>query len=163
MKTNDYSKRSPKISAFITAIFLVLIAPHAQSLAATVPAGTLLIVTTTGALSSHESRGRTFKTVLAIDLKAGGKTVAPAGTTIFGVVEASRNQMSRTSTSPLIVNLQSIEINGQRIPVKTAGGVTPETFGAYEGLKKRSGISAGKSVLPRGTKLEFRLAEPLDL
>ena len=162
MKTNDNLKRSRR-NIFVAAIFLVWMASHARSLAATVPAGTTVVVTTIAPLSSHESRGRTFKTKLAADLKAGGKTVVPAGTTIYGVVETSRNQLSRTSTKPLTVNLKSVAINGQRVPIKTTGGVSPETLGAYTNVQKRTGVSAGKSIVPRGTKLEFRLAEPLNL
>jgi len=162
MKTNDNLNRSRR-NIFVAAIFLVWMASHARSLAATVPAGTTVVVTTIAPLSSHESRGRTFKTELTADLKAGGKTVVPAGTTIFGVVETSRNQMGGTRTSPLVVNLISVEINGQRIPIKSTGGVSPETLSQFSGLQRRTGASAGKSILPRGTKLEFRLAEPLRL
>jgi hypothetical protein len=117
-----------------------------------------------GPLSTHERPGRTFETKLAADLNAGGKTVAPAGTIIFGVVEKSRNAMGVRSTSePLTLNLKSIAINGQRIPIKTTGGVAPETVSGFTGLQKRTGVSAGKGVLQGGTKLQFRLAQPLNL
>jgi hypothetical protein len=114
-------------------------------------------------LSSHEKPGRTFETKLATDLKAGSKTVVPAGTIIYGVVEKSRNPIVRTATAPLTVNLKSIAINGQRIPIKTTGGVAPETSGAFSAQQRITGTSAGKGVLERGTKLEFRLAQPLNL
>jgi hypothetical protein len=164
MKTVILSCRWPKGSTFVLLPFCFWILGQAVALAATIPAGTTIVVTMVGPLSSHERPGRTFETKLATDLKTGGKTVAPAGTIIFGVVQTSRNRMGVGSTSePLTLNLKSIAINGQRIPIKTTGGVAPETFGAFNSLQKRTGVSAGKSVLQRGTKLEFRLAQPLNL
>jgi hypothetical protein len=149
---------------FVLLLFCFWILAQVATLAATVPAGKALVVTTVGSLSTHEKPGRTFETKLAHDLKAGGKTVVPAGTIIYGVVEKSRNPIGRTTTTnPLIVNLKSIAINGQRIPITTTGGVAPETMSAYNSLQKRTGITAGKGVLQRGTKLGFRLAEPLNL
>jgi hypothetical protein len=154
----------PKRSTFFLLLFCFWILGQAVALAATIPAGTSIVVTMVGPLSSHERPGRTFETKLATDLKAGGKTVVPAGTIIYGVVEKSRNPMGRTTTTnPLTVNLKSIAINGQRIPIKTTGGVAPETTGMFTGLQKRTGVSAGKSILDRGTKLQFRLAEPINL
>src|SRR4051812_34111703 len=164
MNTNHQPKRSLKMSTLIATIFVVWMVPHARSVAATVPAGTAIVVTMAGPLSSHESRGRTFKTELAADLKAGGKTVVPAGTTIFGVVEKSRKQLgAATTTSPLTVNLQSVVINGKQVPIKTTGGVSPETVGSHTNLQRRTGTTVGRSVLSRGTKLAFHLAEPLNL
>jgi hypothetical protein len=78
-------------------------------------------------------------------------------------VESSRNSMVKTATSPLTVNLKSVSINGRQVPVKTTGAVSPETVSSLNGVEKRRDISAGKGVLERGTKLEFRLAEPLNL
>jgi hypothetical protein len=164
MKTVILSNRGPKRSTFLLLPFCFWILGQPVALAATIPTGTTIVVTMVGPLSSHERPGRTFETKLATDLKAGGKTVAPAGTIIFGVVEKSRNAMGvRTTTEPLTLNLKSIAINGQRIPIKTTGGVAPETVSGFTGLQKRTGVSAGKSVLHGGTKLQFRLAEPLNL
>jgi hypothetical protein len=50
---------------------------QAVALAATIPAGTTIVVTTVDSLSSHERPGRTFEAKLAGDLKAGGKAVVP--------------------------------------------------------------------------------------
>ena len=145
-------------------IFLcVWSAAQAISVAATIPAGTPVVVTTVDALSSHESPGRPFKTKLASDLKAGGKTVLPAGTVILGVVENSRNTMAKTTTNRLAVNLRSVSMNGREVPIKTTGALGPDTLSAVTPRQKITGVSAGKSVLPRGTNLEFVLAEPLNL
>jgi hypothetical protein len=164
MKIVILSHRWPKRSTFVLLPFCFWILGQAVAPAATIPAGTTIVVTMVGPLSTHERPGRTFETKLATDLKAGGKTVVPAGTIIYGVVEKSRNPMGRTTTTnPLIVNLKSIAINGQRIPITTTGGVAPETTGAFTALQKRTGISAGKGILDRGTKLQFRLAEPINL
>jgi hypothetical protein len=163
MKTVILSHRWLTRSVFVLFLFCFWILGQAVSPAATIPAGTTIAVTMVGPLSSHERPGRTFETRLANDLKAGGKTVAPAGTIIYGVVETSRNQLSRTTTKPLTVNLKSIAINGQRVPIKTTGGVSPETLSGFTARHKTSGVTAGKGILQRGTKLEFRLAEPLQL
>jgi hypothetical protein len=160
MKTNHHLKHSLVMFVAATAFACV---PNAHCLAATIPAGTAIVVTTVDSLSSHESRGRIFKTQLAADLKSGGKTVVPAGTTVYGVVETSRNQLGATTTNQLGVNLQSIGYNGRRVPIKTTGAVSPDTFSAHAGLQKRTGVSAGRSIVDRGTKLQFRLAEPVNL
>jgi hypothetical protein len=164
MKAVILSNRWPKRSTFVLLPFCFWILGQVAALAATIPTGTSLVVTTVVPLSSHERPGRTFETKLATDLKAGGKTVVPAGTIIFGVVEKSRNPMGiRTTSEPLTVNLKSIAINGQQIPIKTTGGVAPETLSGFMGVQKRTDASAGKSILQRGTKLQFRLAQPLNL
>jgi hypothetical protein len=164
MKTVILSHRWLKRSTLVLLLFCFWILGEAVALAATIPVGTTIVVTMAGPLSSHERPGRTFETKLATDLKAGGKTVAPAGTIIYGVVEKSRNPVGvRTRSEPLTLNLKSIAINGQRIPIKTTGGVAPETVSGFTGLQKRTGVSAGKGVLQGGTKLQFRLAEPLNL
>ena len=164
MKTIILSHRWPKRSTFVLLLFCFWILGQAVAPAATVPAGTTIVVKMVGPLSTHERPGRTFETKLATDLRAGGKTVAPAGTIIFGVVEKSRNPVGVRSTSePLTLNLKSIAINGQRIPIKTTGGVAPEAVSGFTGLKVRTGVSAGKGVLHAGTKLQFRLAQPLNL
>lgn len=147
----------------LVVFYCAWIAVQAVLPAATIPAGTTVRVTMTDALSSHASPGRTFKTKLTSDLNANGKTVVPAGTVIFGVVETSRNAPGRTSTKPLMVNLTNIVINGQRVAIKTTGAVAPESFSARAGGQRVTGVSAGKSVVQAGSKLEFRLAEPLNL
>ena len=162
MKTTNLLHRRLMTSTLVLVAFCIWIATQAVSSAATIPAGTTIVVSTVDALSSHESPGRTFKTKLATDLKA-GKTVVPAGTIVYGVVETSRNPMVKTTTKPLTVNLKSIAINGQRIPIKTTGGVSPETLSAFTTQQKRTGVSVGKGIVERGTKLEFRLAQPLNL
>jgi hypothetical protein len=164
MKIAILPQRWPKRSMFFLLPFCFWILGQAVALAATIPTGTTIVVTMVGPLSSHERPGRTFETKLATDLKAGSKTVAPAGTIIFGVVEKSRNAMGiRTTSEPLTLNLKSVAINGQRIPIKTTGGVAPDTVSGFTGLQKRTGVSAGKGVLQGGTKLQFRLAQPLNL
>lgn len=163
MKTTNLLHRRLMTSTLVLVAFCFWIATQDVSSAATIPAGTRIVVATVDALSTHESPGRTFKTKLATDLKAGGKTVLPAGTIAYGIVETSRNRMVKTTTNPLIVNLKSVAINGKQVPIKTTGGVAPETVSAYTTQQKRHGVSAGRGVLERGTKLEFRLAQPLNL
>jgi hypothetical protein len=130
---------------------------------ATIPAGTVMIVSMADALSSHERPGRTFKATLANNVTGGGKVVLPAGTTCIGVVATSRNAMVKTTTSPLTIDLKSVSINGRNVPVKTTGAVAPDSASAAHGVKVRTGVTAGGSVVQHGTKLQFRLAQPLTI
>ena len=160
MKTMNRTRRILTVGAVVVTSWIS--AEHA-SFGATVPAGTTVVVTTVDALSSHEKPGRPFKAKLMTDLKAGGQTVVPAGTVIFGVVETSRNPMVKTTSSPLTVNLRNVSINGRRVAIQTTGALGPDTLSAVSPRQKITGVSVGKSILPRGTTLQFRLAQPLTI
>jgi hypothetical protein len=62
----------------------------AASLAATIPAGTKLVVQTIDAISSRAVVGRTFTARLDQDIAVNGKVVLRAGTKVLGKIEASR-------------------------------------------------------------------------
>jgi hypothetical protein len=131
------------------------------SSAATVPAGTTLVVRTMGPISSHERVGRTFAAQLDQDIVVKGNVLLPAGTKVLGTVQASRAN-SRTSTSPLTLNLTGVSSNGRTVPLKTVGGIQPQSK-AKTARQSRAGVSVGTSTVPSGTKMEFRLAQPLNL
>src|SRR4029077_18952394 len=87
------------------------------SVAATIPAGTLLVARTVEPISSHERVGAPFKAELEQAVVIKGKVLLHAGTQVTGVVETSLR--TRSSSSALTVNLTAISINGRNVPVHT--------------------------------------------
>ena len=130
-------------------------------LAATVPAGTPINVRTTGAISSHATPGKTFTAKLDQDVVTNGNVLLRAGTPVSGVIASSRGSRSTTSSEPLTLNLTAVAVNGRTLPIKTTGSVQPKA--AKTTRQSRGGFSYGESILPAGTRLEFRLAQPLHL
>jgi hypothetical protein len=131
-----------------------------SSFAATIPAGTTLIVRTLNTIHSNDRVGRTFNAQLDQDVAVNGKTVLRAGTKVSGKIEAS--QANPRNSKPLTLNITSLSIAGRSVPVKTAGGFVLENK-AKVGRAKLAGVSVGPFVAPHGTKMEFRLAQPLNL
>lgn len=139
------------ICAWITAPFLS---------AATVPAGTTLVVRTGATISSRDRVGRTFVTQLDQNVAVQGKTLLPAGTKVLARVETSQADSRRPD--PLSVNLTSISIGAQPVPIKTDGAFQPQVKPKTT-RQARTGVSVGSFTMPSGTKMQFRLAEPLNL
>jgi hypothetical protein len=132
----------------------------ASSLAATIPAGTTLIVRTLNTIHSTDRVGRTFTAQLDQDVAVNGKAVLRAGTKFHGKIEAS--QANPRNSQPLTLNLTDVSVNGRTIPVKTVSGFQLENI-AKGGRARARGISVGPFLAPHGTKLEFRLAQPLNV
>jgi hypothetical protein len=130
-------------------------------LAATMPAGTPIIVRTAGAISSHATPGRTFSAKLYQDVAINGTVVLRAGTQLSGIIASSRGSRSTTSSKSLSLNLTAVSANGRMVPIKTTGSVQPKP--AKTTRQSRGGFSFGESIFPAGTRLEFRLAQPLHL
>lgn len=129
-----------------------------SSFAATIPAGTTLVVRTLETIHSNDRVGRTFTAQLDQDVAVSGKAVLRAGTKVQGRIEVS--QRNPHESRPLTVNLTDVSVNGRMIPIKTVSGfqVKNKAIGARPG-----GISVGPFITPHGTRMEFRLAEPLNL
>ena len=134
-------------------------ATQSSLLAATAPAGTLITVRTADAISSHATPGRTFSAKLDQDIAINGTVVLRAGTQFSGIIQASRGSRSNTSSQPLTLNLTAVAANGRMVPIKTSGSVQPQP--AKTTRQSRGGFSFGENILPPGTRLEFRLAQPL--
>ena len=126
----------------------------ASSIATTIPAGTTLGVQTIDAISSRAVVGRTFTAKLCQDVVVNGKVALRVGTKVLGKIEASR--ANPRNSKPLTVNLTGLSINGRTVPIKTVGGVREERGAFY-------GASAGTTLVQPGTKMQFRLAGPLNL
>ena len=85
--------------------------------AATIPAGTTLTVSTVSLITSQTVPGRSFEAKIARDVSVKDNIVLKAGSKVFGKVTASRANPRKSG--PLTVALDSIDLNGRRIPVKT--------------------------------------------
>ena len=127
----------------------------ATSFAATIPAGTPLTVRTLTPIHSNDAIGKTFTAQLDQDIVVKGNIVARTGTKFLGKVESS----TKIGSAPLTVNLTGVDRDGKSIPIHTASAFEPKSLARG----RRGKVSASRFVLPTGSKLEFRLAEPLTL
>jgi hypothetical protein len=132
----------------------------ATSFTATIPAGTTVVVRTLNTIHSTDRVGRTFTAQLDQDVAVNGKAVLRAGTKFHGRIEAS--QANPRNSQPLTLNLTDVSVNGRTIPVKTVSGFQVQHVSMHGGARAR-GISVGPFLAPHGTKLEFRLAQPLNV
>ena len=132
----------------------------ATSFAATIPAGTTLVVQTLNTIHSNDRVGRTFTAQLNQDVVVNGKVALQAGTKFHGKIEAS--QANPRNSQPLTLNLTDVSVNGRTIPIKTVSGFQLENIAKF-GRAKARGISVWPFVAPHGTKMEFRLAQPLNV
>jgi hypothetical protein len=130
-----------------------------RSFGVTVPAGTPLVVRTLHGISSIDAPGTRFPAELAKDVVVNGKVVLPVGTKVSGHVATSKR--THTSSQRLSVDITDVQVGGRSLPIKTAGAVGLENS-AY---KTRRGVSVSTSSyqVPSGRKIEFRLAQPLNL
>ncbi len=137
----------------------IWIAAAQSSFAATIPAGTTLTVRTVSLVSSKDAVGRTFEAKIDQDISVKGKVLLKAGTKAFGRIQSSRAKPRQSA--PLSVELTSISVNGRNIAVKTSS-VQPES-NPTTARQVRHGFTVGTLVVNPGTKMEFRLAQPLNL
>src|SRR5690349_25146644 len=79
----------------------------ASSFAATIPAGTTLVVRTLNTIQSTDRVGRTFTAQLDRDVAVNGKVVLRAGIKFDGKIESSQ-AIPRQSTAPLVLNLTDV-------------------------------------------------------
>ena len=123
--------------------------------AATLPAGTPILVQTNAPISTHATPGNHFTATVTQDLDG-----VPRGAQCRGTIQASRGSRSTTSSSPLTLVLSSISANGHTVKIKTSS-VMPQ--GAHTTSTRRGSFSFGEDVFPAGTRLEFRLSQPVNL
>jgi hypothetical protein len=132
----------------------------AGTFGATIPAGTTLVVRTLNTIQSTDRVGRTFTAQLDQDVAVNGKVVLRAGTKFDGKIESSQAIPRRSA--PLVVNLTDVVANGRTIPIKTVSGFQVQHVSMHGGARAR-GISVGPFLARHGTRLEFRLAQPVNL
>ena len=169
---------------FACVVVCVLAAPYWGS-AATIPSGTTLIVRTSDTISSSDSPGKRFAGKLDANLVVNGKTVAPAGTKVYGRVNSSQSAGRAFGKSQLSISLTEISVHGKLVPITTssslhsgvgsgrktvggagAGALIGAAFDGGRGAGRGAAIGAGASLLspgqavvvPSGTLLDFKLA-----
>ena len=130
-----------------------------RSFGVTIPAGTPLVVRTLHGIASIDAPGTRFPAQLEKDVVVNGKVVLPVGTKVSGQIATSKR--THASSQRLSVNITSVQVGGRSLPIKTAGAIGLE----QSDLKTRRGVSVSKYSyqVPSGRKIEFRLAQPLNL
>jgi hypothetical protein len=129
-----------------------------QLLAATIPAGTTLMVKTLDTISAQDRVGKKFNAQLDQDVVVNGTALLRTGTKVFGKVESSRALSGR----PLTLNLTGISSNGREIPIATTQAFAAEST-ARKGPRNRVAITGSNFVFPHGSKMQFNLAKPVNL
>src|SRR3954469_24081109 len=158
MRNQSSARHSMKTTTplFLFASAFALFCTNSVS-AATVPAGTSLVVKTLDVLASNESPGRQFHAVLARDVVAHNRLMLPAGTKVIGKIETS--QRMEASRERLTVNLTDVRVGGRTLPIKTTGAAKVENYTGSRGIS----FSHGYYHVPKGRTLEFHLAQSLQL
>lgn len=128
-----------------------------DSSAATVPAGTVLVVRTLDSVVSTDTVGTRFTAQLVTNVAVNGKAVLPAGTKFTGKIVTSRRTVS--SSQRLTVNLTDVQIGGRAVPIKT--GAVPLSNDYH--TKRGVAVSRAAYTVPAGKQIEFQLAQPLNL
>jgi hypothetical protein len=130
------------------------------ALAVTIPAGTTLVVRTLQGISSGDMTGTRVRTQLDNDISVKGTVALPAGTKISGRVESSKRGLTRDQK--LTLNITDAQVHGRTITIKTTGAV--ELQNPYARTTQR-GVQVSKYSyqVPAGTKVQFRLAQPLQI
>jgi len=132
----------------------------ASSFAATVPAGTTLVVRTLNTIQSTDRVGRTFTAQLDQDVAVNGRVALRAGTRFHGRIESSQANPFRSG--PLVLNLTDVSVNGRTVPIKTVSGFEVQNL-AMRGAARSRGITVGPFVAPHGLRMQFQLAQPVRL
>ena len=123
--------------------------------AGTIPAGTALVVKTTGSIYTKDIVGKQFTAVLDQDLVVHRSVVAPAGTKFIGKVVTS----TKFGNSPLTLDLINVKAAGGSVPVKTTGVFQPQSVERG----RRSRVTTRDFVLTPGTTLQFHLAQAVTI
>jgi len=125
--------------------------------AATIPAGTPIVVKTSVALSSREASGRRFAVEVVRNVMANGKVAVPAGTKGTAIVKSPLVRVGST-TRPLTFRL--VQLNGHA--VKSADlevdNMSPWTVGA-----RRVQVSGAAYAIPAGSVFQFQLKDPAQM
>jgi hypothetical protein len=127
--------------------------------AATIPAGTMIPVSTVSLITSQDAVGSSFEAKIAQNVSVKGNVVLQAGTKPFGKVSASRRNPRRSQA--LAVELTSVSVNGRKVPVKTS---PIEPHGPPQTARQAVyGHTAGTTVVNPKTSLNFQLLQPVTL
>jgi hypothetical protein len=113
--------------------------PKPQPMPIVIPAGTVLTVKTSQALSSETSQaGQSFLATLAQPVTLEGNTAIPAGVTVIGAVVTAKKKGKIKGEGELSLALTSLSTKGQTYKIKTH--VVSSTI---KGKGKRTAATAG--------------------
>jgi hypothetical protein len=113
-----------------------------------------MMVKTANEVSSKDKPGRKFSATLEANLLSGDDIVAKAGTQVYGQVISS-GKVGRgivVQHSDLVLGLTQINIEGTMYPIQTSS-FSESSTGVI--------LQRGSVVVPEGSLLEFKLAQPL--
>ena len=128
--------------------------------AVTIPAGTTLVVRTLQGISSGDMAGTRVRMQLDNDIVVKGTVALSAGTGISGRVESSKRGLTRDQK--LTVNVTDAQVHKRIVAIKTTGPV--ELQNPYARTTQRGvSVSRYSYQVPAGTKIQFRLAQPLQI
>jgi hypothetical protein len=137
----------------------IWIAAYSSSFGATIPSGTTLNVRTVDPIMSSARVGRTYKAELAHDVAVNGNVILRRGTPCSVVVETSFGDVKRSSA--LTLNLTNVSANGRTVSVKTTGGY--ELGAGMQTARRNVSVYGRNYTYPHGTRMTFRLAQPLNV
>ncbi len=157
----------------------------------TVPSGTRLMIRTIETVDTRQHKaGHKFRGQIEGAIVVNGITIAPSGTTVYGVLTSSSQAGNVVGTSNLSMEFTDIMINDVLYPIATTGlategggegkrtlrrsaraaavgGLIDGKSGARTGAKVGAGaaiLTSGASInVPSGTLLETTLRTPLVL
>jgi hypothetical protein len=110
----------------------------------TVPAGTRILIRTVDSIdSSKQKTGYRFTASLETNLQAGGVTLAPRGTTVYGRLAQASSAGRMSGSSQLTLELTDIVIKGTAYPLLTS---TYEIKGQGEGSKTAKKVLGGAGL-----------------
>jgi hypothetical protein len=128
----------------VSALAVAPLVPAQSSEMVTVPAGTRILVRTVDPVdSSKQKAGYRFTATLEANLQAYDVTVAPKGTTLYGLLTQASSSGRFKGSSELGLELTDIVINGTPYPLLTS---TYEVKGKGEGGKTAKKVLGGAGL-----------------
>ena len=131
-----------------------------HSTAATIPAGTVLVVRTLQALSSVDARGTHVPFALVNDVRAGGRVALAAGTRANGRVITARRTVS--SSERLSVDLISVQVGNRTVTVRTTGALQVDN-NSFRTTRHNIPVSRANFTIAAGRQMRFPLAQAVNL
>lgn len=129
----------------------------------TIPTGTVLLVQMMDGVSSQSEPGANFTAKLQNDLVANGVVAAPAGSIVYGKVQAMTPADWPLGRSSLDLRLTQMLANGIPVTLATSNftpHIEPEGKKAVAGESPAPLKSGQTHTIPPGALLEFTLTQP---
>jgi hypothetical protein len=128
----------------VSTLAVAPLVPAQSSEMVTVPAGTRILVRTVEPVdSSKQKAGYRFTATLEANLQAYDVTVAPKGTTLYGILTQASSSGRFKGSSELVLELTDIVINGTPHPLLTS---SYEVKGKGEGGKTAKKVVGGAGL-----------------